>query len=582
MDRITKSLLKEFSSEHGLSSDSESKQFEHFSSYLMTLKHFTDSFTTDDIVSGGGSDTGIDAIAIIVNGCMVTEPEEITDLVETNGYLDVTLIFVQSETSSSFHSTKIGQFGFGVSDFLSEEPKLTKNEDIQLKTEIFTEIYEHSSKFTRGNPACYLYYVTTGKWTSDVNLEVRRSSVESDISATSLFSKVSFVCGGASEIQKSYRESKNALTCEIAFPDKITLPELEGVQQAYIGVLPVSEYSKLIRNENEEIIHSLFYDNVRHWQDWNPVNKEMAETLKSKKKQMYFPIFNNGVTVVAKDIRPTGNKLLLEDFQIVNGCQTSYVIHEHLKELDSTVKVPVRLIATANQDIKNSIIKATNRQTQVADDQLVALTDFPKKLEEYFPTFDGKQKLFYERRSRQYSNHDGVEKVRVISMTPLVRSFVSIYLDWPHRTTRNYKSLLKGIGTNFFKEDDRLEMYYLAAFCHYRLEQLFRSKTIDTKLKVARYHLLMAFRYLAVKDSLPKDKNSAEMARFCNKVMEVAWDEKQSGKVFEQAVNVVSTAAKGDLNRDNIRTERFTEAVFVGINTEQGGVGNVALRRAKS
>ena len=579
MDRITKSLLKEFCSEHGITSFSEQKQFEHFSSYLMTLKHYTDSFATDDIVSGNGGDTGIDAIAIIANGCLVTGPEEIADLVETNGYLDVTLVFVQSETSSSFNSSKIGQFGFGVSDFLSEDPKLPRNEDIQTKAEIVAEIYERSSKFTRGNPACYLYYITTGKWTKDANLEARRSSVESDILATSLFSKVSFQCGGALDIQKSYRESKNAITCEIAFPEKITLPDLDGVQQAYIGVLPISEYSKLIRNENEEIIHSLFYDNVRHWQDWNPVNKEISETLKSPSSQEYFPIFNNGVTVVAKNIRSTGNKLILEDFQIVNGCQTSYVIHECFMNLDENVRVPVRLIATENQEIKNAIIKATNRQTQVADDQLIALTDFPKKLEDYFPTFEGKKKLYYERRSRQYINQDGVEKVRVINMTSMVRSFASIYLDLPHRTTRNYKSLLKGIGSNFFREDDRLEMYYFAAYCHYRLEQLFRSNTVDRSLKVARYHLLMAFRYLAVEDPLPKMNNSAEMARYCTKLMDVIWDEKKSDEVFSIAVEIVEDAASGDFHRDNIRTEPFTEKVFEGIDAKQGFAGNIASRR---
>jgi hypothetical protein len=311
MDRITASLLADFSSEQGLESDETSKQFEHFCSYLMTLNHFTDSFSTEDIVSGSGGDTGIDAISIIANGCLISEPEEIEDLLETNGYLDVTFVFVQAETASSFDTAKIGQFEFGVSDFLSVTPKLPRNEEISKKADIFAQVYKRSSKFTRGNPSCYLYYVTTGKWTNDVNLEARRHHAEHAVSSTSLFSKVNFRCQGASELQLAYRNSKNAISCEIAFPEKVTLPELDGIQQAYIGVLPVAEYAKLIHNDDEEIIHSLFYDNVRHWQDWNPVNKEIAETLKAPTEQQYLPIFNNGVTIVAKNIRPTGNKLLL-------------------------------------------------------------------------------------------------------------------------------------------------------------------------------------------------------------------------------------------------------------------------------
>ncbi|MDF1756266.1 MAG: AIPR family protein [Verrucomicrobiales bacterium] len=561
MDRITKSLLKEHSDEYGIHTEKESDQFEHFSSYLMTLRHFTDSFTPDEVVIGSGGDTGIDGIAIIVNGSFVVEPEEIEDLVDTNGYLDVTFVFVQAETSSSFNTQKIGQFGYGVQDFISEHPSLVRNDSISQKAEVFSEIYERSSKFTRGNPSAFLYYVTTGKWTEDQNLDARRGSVETDILSTGLFEKVSMRCYGASELQSSYRDSKNAIACEIAFAEKVTLPEMKGVQQAYIGVLPVNEYKKLIHNEDSEIIHSLFYDNVRHWQEWNPVNTEIQGTLKDETEQQYFPIFNNGVTVVAKNIQPTGNKLLIEDYQVVNGCQTSYVIHETLDDIDDGVRVPVRLIATVNQDIKNSIIKATNRQTTVGDDQLIALTDFPKKLEDFFPSFDGKKRLFYERRSRQYSGQDGIEKVRIINMTMLVRSFASVFLDLPHRTTRNYKSLLKSIGSDIFNPDDRLEMYYLSAFLHYRLEQLFRAQTIDRELKVARYHLLMAFRYLAVTDNCPTKRNSADMQRYCDKVLEVAWDDVKSEKVFQQAVAVVKGIAAGNFHRDNIRTEPFTNGV---------------------
>ncbi|MDF7801419.1 AIPR family protein [Pontiellaceae bacterium B1224] len=565
MDRITNSLLKEFTTEYSVAATDTSKQFEHFCSYLMTLRHFSDSFSTDDVITGSGADIGIDGVSIIVNGCLVTEPEEIEDLLETNGYIDATFIFVQAETSSSFDTAKIGQFGFGVQDFLSEMPKLPRNDHIKVKAEIFTEIYNRSSKFKRGNPNCYLYYTTTGKWVGDQNLEARRKSVEADIIDESLFNKVAFKCLGAAELQTDYRESKNSISCEIEFSEKVTLPELAGVQQAYIGVLPSSEFKKIIHTNDEEIIHSLFYDNVRHFQDWNPVNKEILETLSDEHEQAYFPIFNNGITIVAKNIRTTGNKLHLEDYQIVNGCQTSYVLHEASIGLKNDTRVPIKIIATNDQEIKNSIIKATNRQTQVGDDQLIALTDFPKKLEDYFPTYEGKKKLYYERRSRQYNGQDNIEKVRVINMTTLIRAFASLFLDLPHRTTRNYKSLLKGIGKDVFGADDRLEMYYLAAFCHYRLEQLFRAQIIDRELKVARYHILMAFRYLAQKGEKPKANNSNDMKKYCEEIMILLWDEEASKNLFINAEKIVQEIADGNFHRDNIRTEPFTEGVLSKI-----------------
>lgn len=568
MDRITKALLTEFAKDNGLEKANEPKQFEHFCAYLLTTRHFTDSFTTDDICVGNGGDIGIDGISIIVNGCLISEPEEVADLCEINGYLDVTFIFIQAETSSSFETTKIGQFGFGVLDFFAEIPSLPQNDAVKQKAAIVNEIYNRSSKFKRGNPNCHLYYITTGKWVDDANLTARKNSVVSDLNDISILGLIEFECIDADATQKLYRESMNSISCEINFKDRTPLPEIPGVKDAYIGILPASEYLKIIQNDDEEVIHSIFYDNVRHWQEWNPVNNEIKNTLISNEQQIYFPIYNNGVTIVARNIRPTSHKFVLEDYQIVNGCQTSYVLHDVKDDLKNDILIPIRLISTEDQNIKNSIIKATNRQTEVTDEQLFALTDFPKKLEEFFPSFDTRKKLFYERRSRQYNGIGDVEKVRIINMTTLVRAFASFFLDQPHRTTRNYKALLRSIGSDIFNANHKLDPYYVAAFSHYRLEYLFRAQTIDRELKAARYHLIMSYRYLANKDTLPRF-NANEMTRYCNKIMETLWDEEKSKEIFLEAEKIVRSVADGNLHRDNIRTEPFTNKILERIKNEK-------------
>src|SRR5512134_3085410 len=104
MDRITKSLLDEFSREHDLSKLPEEKQFEHFAAYLTAGRLLSESFDTSDIVTGSGGDTGIDSIAIIVNGSLVGDADLVKDYADRNGYLDVTFVFSQAERSSSFES----------------------------------------------------------------------------------------------------------------------------------------------------------------------------------------------------------------------------------------------------------------------------------------------------------------------------------------------------------------------------------------------------------------------------------------------------------------------------------------------
>lgn len=379
MDRITKSLLDEFSSEAGLGHLAEDARFEHFASYLNIGRHLSESFDTADVVTGAGGDTGVDAIATIVNGSLADDPELVTELADSNGYLDVTFVFIQAERTSGFDTSKIGQFGFGVVDFFSESPKLPRNDAVKEAAAVMSAVYNRGSKFKRGNPVCRLYYVTTGRWTGDANLEARRAAVTEDLLRLRLFRDVEFVPIDADALQKLYNQTKNAISREFVFGERTVVPEIPGVTEAYIGILPAIEFLGLIQDDSGEIIKGLFYDNVRDWQDYNLVNAGMRDTLASPDMRARFALMNNGITVIAKTLRPTGNKIYIEDYQIVNGCQTSHVLHDQKDKLDDTVMVPLRLIATRDDAVIGAIIKATNRQTEVKEEQLIAFSDLPEE-----------------------------------------------------------------------------------------------------------------------------------------------------------------------------------------------------------
>jgi hypothetical protein len=75
MDRITNNLLDEFAKEHGLESHPPVKQFEHFTAFSIVSHEYSESFDPSDVVVAGEDDTGIDGIAIIVNGSLVTSED---------------------------------------------------------------------------------------------------------------------------------------------------------------------------------------------------------------------------------------------------------------------------------------------------------------------------------------------------------------------------------------------------------------------------------------------------------------------------------------------------------------------------
>src|SRR5256885_1171074 len=123
MDRISESLLNEFSAENGIGLLPEDKRFEHFCSYVIVRRLHSETFDSEDIVTGSGNDTGIDGVAILVNGSLVTD----TDTLEEQsgaGYLDATFVFVSAERSANFDASTVGRFGFGVMDFFKEQPSM--------------------------------------------------------------------------------------------------------------------------------------------------------------------------------------------------------------------------------------------------------------------------------------------------------------------------------------------------------------------------------------------------------------------------------------------------------------------------
>lgn len=345
---------------------------------------------------------------------------------------------------------------------------------------------------------------------------------------------------------------------EFTFADRTVVPEIPGVTEAYIGLLPALEFLSLVMDDSGELLRSIFYDNVRDWQDYNRVNSEMRATLASPNLRSRFALMNNGITIIAKTLRPTGNKIFLEDYQIVNGCQTSHVLYDQREQLDDTVMVPLRLIATQEEEVIASIVKATNRQTEVKEEQLIALSDFQKKLELFFQSFENGKRLFYERRSRQFNNVPGVEKTRIVTPANLIRAYASMFLEEPHRTTRNYRALLERVGKEIFGADHRLEPYYTAAYALYRLEYLFRNQLLEAKYKPARYHILLAARLLS-DPARPPRTGSNEMKRYCDRLLDVLWDSLAVEQLFHKASTTVDSVAQGNFHRDHIRTQPFTE-----------------------
>jgi hypothetical protein len=552
VDPITKALLAEFVKQNELDDLAEDKQFEHFASFSVIASRYGEEFDTTDVVLGGAADLGIDGCGIILNGRLIDDEQEVEDILKLNGYLEAELIFVQAKRSSKFDGAAMMVLGQHLKDVVfTHQTKPPVSPELGKRIKIIDEIYRNAAKF-RKNPDCRVYYVTTGTWNDDPYLKTIVKKQIDDLLATSMFADVKYQPLGAQALQQAYRATKYTISRQINFDRTVVLPAIDNVKAAYLGALPASEFIKLIIDEDDNIVKSVFIDNVRDFQGENPVNADITTTLTSGQLDQ-FVLRNNGVTIVARDLAITGQMFTVRDYQVVNGCQTSHVLYANRAILTDKLYVPVKLIYADDEEIAQEVIKSTNRQTPIDENDLLALTKFQRDLETY-----------YERRSKQYASRADVERTRIIPVGIQLKVFASMFLEAAHQAGRYQATLLKQVGDRVFKASHRPETYYTAAFAFYRFESLLKRGHGDTAdLRPFKFHFLLAFRHRFETSKFPglEDKKAAA---WCEPLNAQLTDPELSRQAFEVCADIIRRAATSrgiPIERDAAKVQTLTEEV---------------------
>ena len=414
------------------------------------------------------------------------------------------------------------------------------------------------------NPTCRLYYVTTGTWHENVGFRSRITQGKDDLDATDLFSHVEFQPMDSDAIRMAYRELHRKVVQKIKFENHTILPIINGVDEAYIGILPCLEYLNLICNERGELNRRLFYDNVRDFQGHNAVNQEIDTTIKNVDQSDRFVLLNNGVTIVARNANKTGANFALRDYQIVNGCQTSHIVHQNRDALTDNIFLPIKLIVTTNPEVTNQIIQGTNRQTEVKIEAFESLAPFQKKLEEFYLAIgrDRQPPIYYERRSKQYENMN-VQRDRIISLATQVKCFVAMFLNEPQSTHRYYGELLNSYRGRVFAESHTPFPYYLSAVCLSAVERSFASGALSRDLRIFKYQILMVFRLTYEPFKVPFLDNKRRMDEYCQELLKIVEDDGARVRAFCRAEGVIRgcrSAVRGQERMKAFTTELIRSA----------------------
>lgn len=110
----------------------------------------------------------------------------------------------------------------------------------------------------------------------------------------------------------------------------------------------------------------LFAQNVRLGLGNTRINREIVESVRSKKQHKDFLFFHNGLTIATQSIKRNGKSLTIEDFSVCNGCQSLVTFFENKKYLTPSLEVPVRFVKVSEKTSRVAALIAYRSNNQNA------------------------------------------------------------------------------------------------------------------------------------------------------------------------------------------------------------------------
>ena len=555
MHRIVKAHLDSFVNSHGLAGDSESSQFEQFANFAIISSRISSDYDLDDVTTGEGDD-GIDGIAVLIDETVVVSPEDASSIFAVNRRNhDVDILFIQAKRSESFDLGAFLKFKESILRFVNAATYTVPDEVQTTARGVFDVVLRNVPKIRGGKPSLIARYVTTGVYQVPEALESAKRDFTLQLNELGLFANIDVKFIGRDELTALWVGTYSGTNARLEMFSNAPLPPIAGVEEAYLAVVKAKELvDKLLVSEDGNLRTHVFEENVRSFLGLdNPVNRSISETINTKQSATRFPVLNNGITIVSPDVRVQGNILHLENFQIVNGCQTSNVLYENRLALDDNIMVSLKVVETSNEDVFSELVRATNSQTKVEETQFLSLRPMSRKIEQYFNTYEGSEgRLYFERRDRQYVGKE-IPAIRIFSIEHAAKCVASMYCQRPDLAFRFRREMYKELTEIMFAEDNKEGVFYSACLTLYRLHLLVSNRVIPQNMRRFKWHMLALVRALVCEKRQVR-LNAKEAEKQADEIIGImAQHGEQATEVFNKVVAIIQSF--GEITDDRLKRQ---------------------------
>ena len=173
----------------------------------------------------------------------------------------------------------------------------------------------------------------------------------------------------------------------------LTLSEyaVDANTKALIAPIKATELVKL----NGIADQSLFAYNVRGPLGKTGVNKGIVKSIEDKNRHRLFPLFHNGITIIAKKLESTKDEVAVFDYFVVNGCQSLSSFFDHKTKLSDDLRVLTKFVQVEpNSMLATLITEISNNQNGVKPRDFMANNPLQIRLQQEFRQNYGGQYFF--------------------------------------------------------------------------------------------------------------------------------------------------------------------------------------------
>ncbi|MFA0970740.1 AIPR family protein [Pseudomonas amygdali] len=347
--------------------------------------------------------------------------------------------------------------------------------------------------------------------------------------------------------------------------DYFGMPKIPHIPQSYIGIANALDFvENVISDQEGNLNHRVFEENIRSYLGKaNEVNGKIQATLEDINKKDLFSVLNNGITIVAPELTLTPNtkEISLTNYQVINGCQTSNTLFYNRHLLTKSVNIIIKFIESANSDVSEDIISATNNQTEVQTESFHGLKGKAKLVQRYFDAKNDKaaieNKIYFERREQEYKT-SGFQNTRIFDVRELARCYAAMVLNQPHNSARYVKEIFSSSGDNLFCDADHESLYYASALVLYKYNTLVngRKNGAHNFIKL-RWHVVQVYKWVVHgKTEMPIPSSKAAEGYANNIIASLLSEDKTYIDKFQICQEIIKNTGKP--TADAIKRGKFT------------------------